>query len=310
MAAREPPKSILSPELTIRNAWARTLVLSSNTALQTNNESVNAKNQIKTILENAQTFNEIRYVNEVISAIESTFRNLATARNHYTLNLAELDKRRQKSINDLDSTTTVSLDFQSLISRISAITFGGTGGLTAWGFLFNLSQGLFPNLNNIDTIYLPLFLVAGAAIGYILHNLWFVPLKAEKIQKQLIRTDYDQIKYYNFYIKRVKSALEELFNLTNSYYKEIFGEDYYNPPDSKKADSSIASVLKSAEMEGFVCGDMDKHINDERLDGDTWLLCETGQDGNCKIRKDQKPTENAIFRFFKRIWNRSKTSAS
>lgn len=304
------PKSILSPEMAIRNAWARTFVLSSNTALQINNEIITAKNQIKTILENAQTFEEIKYVNEVISAIESTFRNLATARNHYTLNLAELDKRRQKSIEDLDSTTTVSSDFQSLISRISAITFGGTGGLTAWGFLVNLSQGLFPKLDHVDTVYLPLFLVTGAALGYILHNLWFVPWKAKKIQKQLIRTDYDQIKYYNFYIRRVKSALEELFNLTNSYYKENFGVDYYNPADSKKADSCTVSVLKSAEMEGFLCQSIDEHIDDERLDGDTWLLCETGQDANCKIRKDQKPAENALLRFFKRVRNRSKTSAS
>jgi hypothetical protein len=296
------PKSILSPEMAIRNAWARTLSLSSNATLQSNKDVINPKDQLQKILENAQTYEEIRYINEVISAIESTFRNLATARNHFNLNLAELDKRRQKRIQDLDTTTTVSSDFQSLISRISAITFGGTGGLTAWGFLVNTTQGLFPKLNNVDTIFLPLFLATGASIGYIVHNFWYIPRKAEKIQKQLIRTDYDQIKYFELYIKRVKSALTELYEQTIRLYHDIFSSEY---PTTRTAEVCVTSILKSLEMNDFYCSKMDEHINNENLNADTWVICETDKDGKgCKLKQHKKG--NPITRFFKQLHNRNK----
>lgn len=259
--------------MAIRNAWARTLILSSNETLQ--EQAENAKKQMQEILKNVQNYEEERYANEVYSAIESTFRNLATARNHFTLNLKELKERRTKNIEDLNSTTSVSLDFQSLITRVSAITFGGTGGLTIWGFLSNFIQGI-PGATNVDTVLLPFLLVCGAGAGYLIHRFGFVPATAKKIQRQLIKTDYDRIKYYTFYVERVKSALENLHDTTNTLYKNIYGLGDY--PNLEKSKAAVNNVLKSMDMGDFVCKYVDDHIHDKNIeiDGDTWVICETG----------------------------------
>jgi len=260
--------------MAIKNAWARTSTLSSNEALE--NEADNAKDQMKTILKNAQTSDETRYVNEVYSAIESTFRNLATARNHFGFNLEELDERRKKSLADLDSTTTVSLDFQSLISRISAITFGGTGGLTGWGFLVNFVNAYLPELAYVDTVLLPLSLGVGAAIGYFAHNFWFVPRKAKKIQRHLVKTDYYRTLYYRLYLKRSKEALKSLYDITNELYKKIFNSGDY--PKSVESQEAVDNLLKSMDFTPLACGKIDLHMASKEIEmnEDIWVRCETG----------------------------------
>jgi hypothetical protein len=287
-------KPILSPELAVRNVWARTLQLSSKEALQAGEEAKRAKTQMDAILKKVHGDDETRYVNEVYSAIESTFRTLATARNRLEVDFEEVDKLREKIKTDLENTTTFTSDLQSLIPRITAMTFGGT--LTGWAFLANVLQWVFPTSADIETIVLPLVLAFGAGIGYVLHWAFVVPVQARKTRYQLVRADYDKIMYYELYLKRSKSALVNLYNTVNQLYKDIFGSDYYTRID---ADKVVTDVLTGMSMIGFMCPLIRKHIEElkpswrkrEYIDPDTWVKCETGGEiaEKCDHRKkDQK----------------------
>ncbi len=83
----------LPPELAVRSAWARTNELSSNSSIQSN--ALRAKEQIDDIKNKvweSKDEKEIRYVNEVYAAIESSFRNLATIINGRNKDYSDVQK--------------------------------------------------------------------------------------------------------------------------------------------------------------------------------------------------------------------------
>ena len=283
--------------MAVKNVWARTLSLSSKESLQT--EAEGSKNQMNKILANAKSFEEKRYVNEVYSAIESTLRNLATARNHFSLNVTELVERRKQHIADLEHLTTVSSDFASLIPRISSITFGTIGvvvagetvqtAITGWSFLGDYLGMIFRGRTDVDTVLLPLLAIIGAGLGYLFHHLYFVPTREKKIGKQLIKTDYDKIMYYRFYLKRVQLALEKLYNTTDMLYQKIFNSGPY--PGLEPAEKFVTDILESMDMKKLMCKYVGEHVKKDKLltkrtkrtkdkkidiESDTWLKCETG----------------------------------
>lgn len=277
---------ILSPELAVRNAWARTLQLSSKEALQSSEEAKRAKTQMDEILKKAQGDNETKYVNEVYSAIESTFRVLATARNRLKVDYLEVDKLREKRETDLENITKFTSDLQSLIPRITAMTFTGT--FTGWLFLANILQKIFPTSAEIETIVLPLLLALGAMIGYFLHWLLVVPYQARKARYELVKADYDKIMYYKLYCNRVKFALVHLYDTVNRLYEDIFK---LGPYTNVKADDAVTDVLAGMDYDDFMCPHTAEHIEKlkprwlkrEYIGPDTWVKCETGIDvDKCK----------------------------
>lgn len=279
-------KPILSPELAVRNAWARTLQLSSKEALQSSEEAKRAKTQMDEILNKAHGDNETKYVNEVYSAIESTFRTLATARNRLEVDFEEVEKVREEIKTDLENITKFTSDLQSLIPRIAAMTFTGT--FTGWLFLANILQKIFPTSAEIETIVLPLVLAFGAMIGYVLHWVLVVPFQARKRRYQLVKADYDKIMYYELYCRRSKRALVHLYDTVNRLYADIFNSGSYT---IVKAEEAVTDVLAGMDMSDFMCPQIAEHIEKlkprwlkrEYIDPDTWVKCETGIDvDKCK----------------------------
>lgn len=280
------PESILSPQLAVRNAWARTLSLSSNEALQTNKEADNAKNQMNAILANAQSKKEVRYVNEVYAAIESTFRNLATARNHFKLNCKELDELRQTRIEHIENITTLSSNIGSIIPRLATASLGSaTGATVGYEILFNTMQKFFPESESLimGTLVLLFLLGLGSAIGYLVYIWGIAPHNARKATRQLIKKDYDRIMYYRFYLDRVKKALNNLYNTADTLYKDIFGSAFYKK--AKSAEKVVDNILESMDMKELTCDKLSSHIANEKLeiDEDIWVKCETKIDlDKCK----------------------------
>jgi len=93
----KPKTSFLPPEMAIEIAWARTTQLSSNQAVHLDAERAKKQmDDIKKSAKNAEDKKEMQYVNGAHSAIESTFRNLVTARNALVLNFTEMLRLRDK----------------------------------------------------------------------------------------------------------------------------------------------------------------------------------------------------------------------
>jgi hypothetical protein len=200
MAVSNTPKKtdFLPPETAVEIAWARTTELSSNEAIRINAER--PKQQMSDILEKARGFRsqdprEEKYVESVYSAIEATFRNLATARNSLDLNFKEAKALRTKEIENIEYLEKFSSELQSFIPKASGMTIGGVaGGVLLSGILENW----FPP--NLKPYAMPLVLALGAACGYLFHGLVVVRIVRKRILDQIISLDYDQIQYYKQYV--------------------------------------------------------------------------------------------------------------
>jgi hypothetical protein len=113
---------------------------------------------------------EKEYVNQVYSAIESTFRNLVTARNDLDLKFTEVTELKDKQAAILEYVSTFSHELQSLIPRISGMTIRGvTGGV----LVGTIVENWFPP--SLKPYAMPLVLAFGAAIGYLVHGIIIIP---------------------------------------------------------------------------------------------------------------------------------------
>ena len=211
------------------------------------------------------------YVNGVYSAIESTFRNLVTARNALDLNFTEalqLGDQRRKNIQYAES---FSSDLQSLVPRISGMTIGG---VSSGVLLSTILENWFPP--SLKPFAMPLVLAFGAAIGYILHGVVVVPLVQKKLQKECIRLEYDRIRYYKQYVDRVKASLMTLYDKVYRLHQEQFGESY------KKTDTRKIVNQILIGMEPSMCKYLSNHLKDI-IKPDFWSMCKTGHDAEkCK----------------------------
>jgi len=171
--------------MAIMNAWGRTTQLSSNEAIRLDAQrEKNHMDDIKKKADEGENDQEKEYVNEVYSAIESTFRNLATARNGLNLNFTEVTELRDKQVENLEYYTTFSHDLQSLIPRLSSMTIGGvTGGV----LISSLVESWFPS--SLKPYAMPLVLAFGAAIGYLVHGMIVVPWVKRQKQGEVIKSE-------------------------------------------------------------------------------------------------------------------------
>lgn len=272
--SNKPKTSFLPPELAIEIAWARTTQLSSNQAVRIDAERAKKQmDDIKKSAENTKDKKEMQYVNGVYSAIESTFRNLVTARNALDLNFTEMLKLRDKQKENIRYVETFSSELQSFIPRISEMTIGGVSGGVLFGTIL---ENWFPP--SLKPYAMPLVLAFGAAIGYILHGVVVVPVVRKRLQKEVIRMDYDSIRYFTRYVERVRASLKNLFNRVDRLHKNIFGVYYYD--EEEDPNEFVNNVLVG--MEPSMCEHVAVHI-DKIITPDLWSMCKTGQDiENCK----------------------------
>ena len=270
MAHNNKPKTIfLPPEMAIEIAWARTTQLSSNQAVRIDAERAKRQmDDIKKSAEKTKDRKEKKYVNGVYSAIESTFRSLVTARNALNLNFTEVLKLRDRQKENIRYVETFSSELQSLIPRISGMTIGGVSGGVLLGTIL---ENWFPP--SLKPYAMPLVLAFGAAIGYILHGVVVVPLVQKKLQKEVVRMDYDNIRYYAQYVERVRTSLKSLFNKVDRLHKNIFGVYYYD--EEEDPNEFVNNVLVG--MEPSMCEHVAAHI-DKIITHDLWSMCETSQD--------------------------------
>lgn len=272
------------PERAIEIAWARTTQLSSNQAARVDAER--AKEQMDDLLKKAEekgSDKEKRYVNGVYSAIESTFRNLVTARNALDLNFTEVLKLREKRSENIQYNETFSSELQSLIPRLSEMTIGGvTGGV----LLSAIVENWFPP--SLKPYAMPLVLAFSAAATYIIHETLVKPWVRKKLEMEVIKLDYDRIMYYAQYVERVKASLKGLFNKVNRLHEHIFEDNYYK--EKVDPDKFVNDVLVG--MEPSMCDYVADCISPpkEVITSDLWSRCETGRDvEKCPHHPRQRP---------------------
>jgi len=274
MTERNKPKKskLLPPEWAIEFAWARTTQLSSN--LEVRLDADRAKQQmddIKKKAEQSKDDKESLYVNGVHLAIESTFRNLVTARNALDLNFTEALQLREQKRKNIQYAESFSSELQSLVPRISGMTIGGVSGGV---LLSTILENWFPP--SLKPYAMPLVLAFGAAIGYILHGVVVVPWVQKKLQKECIRLECDRIRYYKQYVDRVKASLITLYDKVYRLHREQFGGSY------KKSDTRKITNQVLIGMEPSMCKYVSNHIEDI-IKPEFWSMCETGYDAEkCK----------------------------
>ena len=111
----------------------------------------------------------------------------------------KLRDRQQENIRYVE---TFSSELQSFIPKISGMTIGGVSGGVLLGTIL---ENWFPP--SLKPYAMPLVLAFGAAMGYILHRVVVVPLVQKKLRKEVIRMDYDHIRYNAQYVERVRGSL-------------------------------------------------------------------------------------------------------
>jgi len=284
MVEEKKRTKLIPPETAVRNAWARTSQLSSNEAVRL--DADRAKKQMDNIKKWADEKDdeEKKYVNQVYSAIESAYRNLVTAINGRDLNFAEVDKLREKQMENLEYASTFSSELQSLVPRISGMTVGGaTGG----ALVSALVESLFPP--SLKHYAMPLVLAFGAAIGYLAHGMIVVPWVRRQKQRELIKSDHDRILYYRQYVTRVRTTLKALYDEVDELHLGIFEGTYDEKADANKV---VDRVLVG--MEPSMCKYVADHIGVGRngkclITPDFWSMCETNQDvEKCKYWPERR----------------------
>lgn len=261
----------LPPELAVRSAWARTNELSSNPDIQSN--ALRAKEQIDDIKNkvwDSKNDQEIRYVNEVYAAIESSFRNLATIINGRNKDYSDVQKIRDLQSDNIKHYTTFSHELQSSIPRLLGMTVGGSGGATIGVILISILGEWVPNFKDS---YLYILVAIGAALGYIINGRYIIPASIRKKQLEIIKLDHDTNLYYINYLARSKDTLKSLYNRVENIHKKIFNQKY----DKDLKDETLINNIMIG-LQPRMCTKLVKCLDSGYIDPNNWSMCETSQD--------------------------------
>lgn len=149
----------LSPELAVRIAWGLTHQLSGTAEVR--EEASRMRTLMEDIKDKAKKDkDEERYVDSAFAAVTTTFRGLVTIVSGRNINFDEVNKLRNRQIENIQYISRFSSDLQSLVLRLSGMT---VGGVSVSVILTKFVEPLFPR--DLRAYALPLLLAIGAAIG-------------------------------------------------------------------------------------------------------------------------------------------------
>jgi len=265
---------ILPPIEVVEIAWARTDELSSNESVRSSAEI--PKRQMEDKKKRAQVSNdprEQRYVESANSAIEAAYRNLATARNSLDLNFREAKALGQKEQEKIQHFEKFSSDLQSLIPKVAEMTIGGITGGVLLGAIF---ENWFPE--SLKAYAMPLVLGFFASLTLFVHSLVVVPVVRGRLQRQVIRSEFDEIQYYRQYVTRVKNILQNLHERVERVHEDHFGRRYVEEDTERKKLMDNVTI----GLEQGMCKNVASCIMNDRVKPKQWSTCETGNEaGKC-----------------------------
>jgi len=268
----EERTQILPPVEAVEIAWARTDELSSNESVRSSAEI--PKRQMEDKIKRAQKSKDPReqkYVESANSAIEAAYRNLATARNSLDLNFREAKALGQKEQEKIQHFEKFSSDLQSLVPKVAEMTIGGVTGGVLLGAIF---ENWFPE--SLKAYAMPLVLGLFASLALFVHSLVIVPVVKEKLQRQVLRSEYDEIQYYKQYVARVRNILQSLYERVERAHEDHFGRKYL---DSAAARAGVVENVLIG-MEQGMCKNVAACIMKDRVTPKQWSTCETGNNAN------------------------------
>lgn len=289
----------LPPDMAVRIAWGLTIQLSGSKVTQKEekgtNEETRTKMLINEIRANVKTSNDEReklYVDWVCSAIEAAYRDLATIMNGRNFNYEQIQKLRDKEMENIQYYSQFTTNLQSAVPRILGMTIGGMGGVV---FLSKLLETFLPQN------YAPqLSILAGAVIGYIANGLIITPLIHKKMSIKLIKLDYDTNLYYEHYIERSKKALIALYNTVEEIHMTIF-KDFYDPEKTEQDVEIIVEKMFSV-IRPTMCNKVGECIRNHDITPDRWSICETSPEDK-NYCQEQKSWISRKFNFIKYVLN-------
>lgn len=265
---------ILPPIEAVEIAWARTSELSSNELVRSS--AAIPKRQMVDKMKKARDSNdpqEQKYVDSTSSAIEAAYRNLATARNSLDLNFREAKELGQKEREKIQHFEKFSSDLQSFVPKVAEMTIGGITGGVLLGALF---ETWFPE--SLKPYAMPLTLGLFASITLFVHSLVVVPVVKGKLQRQVLRSEFDEVQYFKQYVTRVRNILQSLYERVEMAHEDYFGRRY---SEDVTPEQVAENTLVGMEQE--MCKNVAACIMKDKVTPREWSTCETGNDAkNCK----------------------------
>lgn len=258
----------LSPDLAVRIAWALTGEWSETPSVR--EEATVAKARVKALEDLAQASDdpqEKEYVPKAVDHIKASQRSLANVYAARKLNFEEAQKMRASQMQQIESYSRLTANWQSAWPRVMSVGLGGSAGALT---LTDLLKETFKSVN--PAVLQALLFVIGATLLYLLNEFFVLPWVRRRIMMENVRWDYDRNLYYDQFVDRTKGALISLYLDVDRAHLKSFGSPY--DPNANAAQIVTGAL---AGVPSTMCPKVHPHMNQGVITPNLWSMCETGQ---------------------------------
>jgi len=270
--------SLLPPFTAIRLVWARTGSFTDDPHSQL--ASVLAENSQKEIIALAksgkdQNFKEYQYVIDAAATMDAGIRNLDIVYKGRQDNFKDNEKLRDTYLASIQDTQEFGKSLKDVLRSLPTMTIGSVSGIAFAEKILNIKGEALWGVG-----------LGLAAVGYLV-NLAFVRYSRGRKQRLFIMQDYERSMYYEQYVNRGAAILYSLYLDIDRIHKAIFGKEY--PIGEKTVGDLIENILVGVRP--TFCKYIHKHMRDDKITPELWVLCETGnpeETKNCPIWKTEK----------------------